>query len=77
MEQYSLSLKFLEKRRKVRGQILMEALIFIICTLSFLVLIQLFHSLARHEIQKERLSQQKAHKVKKARWLRIKKEERL
>ena len=53
-----------------KGQILMEGLFFIIFVLSFLLAVQFFQSLARTEIQKERLTKQKSHKTKKAPWLK-------
>lgn len=51
-----------------KGQVLLEALFFIVCILSFLSMIQLFQALARKEIQKERLTKQKEYKQRKAPW---------
>ena len=53
-----------------KGQILIEGLFFIICILSFFLAIQFFQSLARKEIQNERLSKQKIYKTKKAPWIK-------
>lgn len=53
-----------------RGQILTEGLFFIIFILAFLLSIQLFQSIAREEIQKERLTGNKPGGIKKAPWLR-------
>ena len=39
-----------------RGQILIEGLIFMIFILSFLLMVHLFQSLVRKEIQKQRLT---------------------
>lgn len=47
-----------------KGQILIEGLFFIICILSFLLAVQFFQSLARKEIQKERLTKQNIQKTK-------------
>ena len=53
-----------------QGQILMEGLFFVICILSFLSALHFFQSLARKEIQEERLIKQKSRKIKKAPWFK-------
>lgn len=65
MESYSLSLKFFVS---VRGQVLIEGLVFMIFILSFLLTVQFFQSVAREEIQKQRLSLKRSKPVKKDNW---------
>ncbi len=59
-----------------KGQAVAEGLLFISCILSFFLLVQIFQSVARREIQKNRLAEKKASADKKAPWLRpVRKEE--
>lgn len=53
-----------------KGQTLLEALFSIIFIVTFLISIQTFQSLARKEIQKERLVKSKWKGLKKAPWLK-------
>ena len=57
-----------------KGQILLEALFFIVFVLSFLSAVRFFQSVARKNIQKERLSESQktapAEKEKAPPWLR-------
>lgn len=79
MDQHSLPLKVLKKNKRKwqgsgflsnKGQFLMEGMIFGIFLLSFFISIQFFQSLARKEIQEERLAKQKKYRVKKASWFK-------
>lgn len=74
MDQNTLPLKFSKKYKN--GQIVIEGLFFIVCVLSFLLAVQFFQSLARKEIQKERLSRNKIHTIKKASWFKPLKKEK-
>lgn len=72
-KKHSIMLKECRKLKKIlqkKGQVFMEGLFFITLIFSFLLGVQFFQSLARKEIQKERLTKQKIDKPTQASWFR-------